>query len=71
MIFDRKLIKQKGHTFTRAGIDEDCKEKNNVHLQNFKNKLKIETSFLFPVLYSQLLFQMLLWATPKRFLWTQ
>ena len=52
MVFDSKLIKQKGHTFTRVGIDEDCKEKKNVHLQNFKNKLKMETSFLFHVLYS-------------------
>ena len=53
MVFDTsKLIKQKCHTFTRVGIDEDCKEKKNVHLQNFKNKLKIETSFLFHVLYS-------------------
>ena len=51
MVFNSKLIKQKGHTFTRVGIDEDCKEKKNVHLQIFKNKLKIETSFLFPALY--------------------
>lgn len=29
-----------------------AKKKKNVHLQNFKNKLKIETSFLFHVLYS-------------------
>ena len=27
-------------------------KKKKVHLQNFKNKLKIETSFLFHVLYS-------------------
>ena len=47
MVFDSKLIKQKGHTFTRVGIDEDCKEKKR-WLTELQNQIKNRNKFSIP-----------------------
>ena len=70
MVFDSKLIKQKGHTFTRVGIDEDCKEKKR-WLTELQNQIKNRHKFSIPCTLLITSIQMLLRGTPKRFLWTQ
>ena len=47
MVFDSKLIKQKGHTFTRVGIDEDCKEKKR-SLTELQKQIKNRNKFSIP-----------------------